>query len=381
MKELLHQFPNMRLCLLSAISHAKVNGTFRVAEGGGKYAKTKEKVGVKAGAAITADPVLSKAIHGLTSLRAANLGPLTKLVRKWQLEDDKEASAKRQKHSENKTKEQIRLASDRADRANTAHEVKLLVTKDSLRGELLACEGIKKQCLIILKQQFDGRVCGRGFLYPETAIDMDFRSDHTRKLKKGPPAGREEVAYMQELIEKMIEYDLAVGQVEARPVVKLARILHSISVPHTMARSIDLKKELLDKLSEAAAPIDDELLLQLIASYKGRLLYDYERDKKTYRIDDIMYVANKNNLNWPCWEATCIPVELSPDNVWSVPSVHLVKGSSGAAVIKKKAFVGFGLVELIGEAEIPTPMPWVDLYIARHEDLQASGKYRTQKNA
>ncbi len=57
----------------------------------------------------------------------------------------------------------------------------------------------------------------------------------------------------------MIEYDLAVGQVEARPVVKLARTLHSISVPHTMARSTDLKKELLDKL------------LQLIASYKGRL--------------------------------------------------------------------------------------------------------------
>ncbi len=113
MKELLHQLPNMRLCLLSAISHAKVNGTFRVAEGGGgEYVKTKEKVGVKAGAAITADPFSSKAIHGLTSLRVANLGSLTKLVRKWQLEDDKEASAKRQKHSENKTKEQIRLASD-----------------------------------------------------------------------------------------------------------------------------------------------------------------------------------------------------------------------------------------------------------------------------
>jgi hypothetical protein len=64
MKELLHQFPNMRLCFLSAVSHAKVNGTFKVAERGGKYAKTKDREGVKAGAATLADPFLSKAMHG-----------------------------------------------------------------------------------------------------------------------------------------------------------------------------------------------------------------------------------------------------------------------------------------------------------------------------
>jgi hypothetical protein len=72
MKSLLHQFHDMRLCLLSAISHAKVNGIFRVADGGGGYAKTKDRVGVEAGAAIAADACLSKAIRGLCSLRAAN---------------------------------------------------------------------------------------------------------------------------------------------------------------------------------------------------------------------------------------------------------------------------------------------------------------------
>ena len=106
------------------------------------------------------------------------------------------------------------------------------------------------------------------------------------------------------------------------------------------------------------------------------MLFDYERDKITYRIDDIMYVPNKNNPNWPCWEATCVPVQLSPSREWAVPPEHLVSDSAGATAVKQKSYVGFGLVELVGESETPTPMPWVDLYIARHE--VAAGLYRPQ---
>ena len=113
-------------------------------------------------------------------------------------------------------------------------------------------------------------------------------------------------------------------------------------------------------------------IVQLAAKYKGRLFYDYERDKITHRIEDIKHVANN-------WEAECTPVELTAEG-WSGPSKYLVHDSTGVSAIKKKAYVGFGLVELIGEAESPSPMPWVDLYISRHEDIVAKGLYRPAKN-
>ena len=112
-------------------------------------------------------------------------------------------------------------------------------------------------------------------------------------------------------------------------------------------------------MSAAATPVDDALLLQLTSKYKGRLFFDYERDKITYRIEDIKYVSNKKNINPPCWEAECIPVELTDDG-WFVLKECLVTDSNGMSAIKKKAYVGFGLVELIGEQESPSPMPWVD---------------------
>ena len=113
------------------------------------------------------------------------------------------------------------------------------------------------------------------------------------------------------------------------------------------------------------------MLVQLAVKHTGRLFYDYERDKITYRIEDI-----KRNKSPLCWEAECIPVELTAEGL-SVPSKCLVHDSTGASAIKKKACVGFGLVELVGEAESPSPMPWVDLYISRHEDIVAKGLYRS----
>jgi len=355
-----------------------VNGTFRVAESGGKYAKTKHREGVDAGAAITSDALLTKAIHDLTCIRSTNLGALTKEVRKWCLEDDVAAAKHRQDRDANKLKEEMRLMGGRAERANTAHEIGLLVTVLELQRELLACEGVQHRMLKVLKDQFDGRVGGRGFKYPATAIGKDFRSDHTGKLKKGPPQGRNEVEYLQGLVEKMMAYDLEVGQIAAAPVVRLARNLPSICAQYTLARSTNLKTELQEKMSAAATPVDDALLLQLTSKYKGRLFFDYERDKITYRIEDIKHVSNKKNINPPCWEAECIPVELTDDG-WFVLKECLVTDSNGVSAIKKKAYVGFGLVELIGEQESPSPMPWVGLYISRREDIVARGLCRSSK--
>jgi hypothetical protein len=174
----------------------------------------------------------------------------------------------------------------------------------------------------------------------------------------------------------MVAHDLEVGQISAAPVVRLARSLHLVCAKHALSQSATLKKELQEKVAKAATPVDDEMLLQLAAKYTGRLFYDYERDKITYRIEDIKHVANKRNMNPPCWEAECIPVELTAEG-WSVPSKCLVYDSTGASAIKKKAHVGFGLVELVGEAESPSPMPWVDLYISRHEDIVAKGLCRS----
>ena len=124
----------------------------------------------------------------------------------------------------------------RTERANTAHEIGLLMTVLQLQRELLACEGVQHRMLKVLKNQFDGRVGGRGFKYPATVIGKDFRSDHTGKLNKGPPQGRNEVEYLQGLAEKMMAYDLEVGQIAAAPVVRLARNLPSICAQYTLAR-------------------------------------------------------------------------------------------------------------------------------------------------
>ena len=378
MKDLLHKFPKMKLCFLSAVAHAKVNGTYKVAERGGKYDKTRDRKSIKAGAATIADPILSKTIHQLCCLRSSSPGKLTTLKRKWKEDDDLEARRHRERREEMNIQEKIRLRKIRADKANTNQEVVLFTSKDELHLELLACEGVKSRSVQLLKKQIDGRVDGRNFQYPLSAIGMEFRSSHGKKLRKKPPAGKEEVAYLRELVELMIHHDRSVGQVEVAPALKLTRTLACISSAHTMARSTALKKELLDKLSEGTEARDDPLLLQLTSAYKGRMLYDYERDKITYRIEDIMYVPNKNNPNWPCWEATCVPVQLSPSGEWAVPPEHLVSDSTGATAVKKKSYVGFGLVELVGESETPTPMPWVDLYMARHEAILAAGLYRPQ---
>ena len=133
-----------------------------------------------------------------------------------------------------------------------------------------------------------------------------------------------------------------------------------------------LKQEMVARLTEAAMPVDGQLLLDLTLKYKGRYFYDYERDKATYRVDDILYVDNKKNSNPPCWEAICIRVELRDSVGWCVSAEHLVEGT---LVVKNKSHVGFGLVELVGPSETPSPMPWVDLYITRHEENATRGLY------
>jgi hypothetical protein len=109
----------------------------------------------------------------------------------------------------------------------------------------------------------------------------------------------------------------------AAPVVRLARSLYLMCTKCTLAQSTTLKKELQEKMAKAATPVDDEMPVQLAAKHTGRLFYDYEWDKITYRIEDIKYVANKRNINPPCWEAECIPVELTAEG-WSVPYKDLV---------------------------------------------------------
>jgi hypothetical protein len=45
----------------------------------GKFHKTKHRAGVKAGAAMAADPGLMREIHAMTSMQDTNPGDLTKL--------------------------------------------------------------------------------------------------------------------------------------------------------------------------------------------------------------------------------------------------------------------------------------------------------------
>ena len=319
MKELHSRFPSMKLRVSAALSHAKNNGTFRMAETGGKCAKTKDRNVAQAGEALTCDPRLQSAISAACSIRVNSLGPLTKLMRQWEVEDNALAAKRRKKKNAEELAEASRLAAGRAERVDRANEVQLIKTVSELRLAILALEGKKKHTVTFLKEQYSARVINRKFAYPKSAIGDEFRSSKTGKLRIGSPPGRGDVEYLQELVEKMIEYDATIIQDDGPAAATAMRILDPISQQHASAASARARRELEAKLAKKAAPTDDPILLELMAKYQGKHLYNFECDKPaTYRVEEISYVENKNNQNPPCWEATCVEVEKGEDNEWTV---------------------------------------------------------------
>jgi len=204
---------------------------------------------------------------------------------------------------------------------------------------------------------------------------MQCRASNGTSLKMSSnDASKSDVDNLTELVELMIKHDRRVKQKPKKgtqPSVKVMRELPIISLAHTDPTSLRLKKELHDKRVAAATPVDDPLYVELANKYLGLLFYDYETDKRTYRIDSISYIQNEKNTNPPAWVATSVEVFRGADGDWAPASKNVVVDSQGGVVVKRKAYEEYALVEL-PDSENPLRRLWVDQHAAKHVGLLES---------
>ena len=187
-------------------------------------------------------------------------------------------------------------------------------------------------------------------------------------------ASKSDVDNLTELVELMIKHDHRVKQKPKKgtqPSVKVMRELPIISLAHTDPTSLRLKKELHDKRVAAATPVDGPLHVELANKYLGLLFYDFETDKRTYRIDSISYIENEKNTNPPAWVANSVEVFRGADDDWAPASKNVVVDSQGGVVVKRKAYEEYALVEL-PDSENPLRRLWVDQHAAKHVGLLES---------
>ncbi len=142
------------------------------------------------------------------------------------------------------------------------------------------------------------------------------------------------------------------------------RVIPSISATYTNPKAIALKAEFSKEICNLAAPIDDPVYLDLVAKYKGSILYDNETraSQKLFRIVAVQYVQSYTAGRASCWEATCEPVYRdAATHKFLVPHDLMVEGSS---VIQTSALMGYALAEYPnGSESAPSYLPWVQNYI------------------
>ena len=234
---------------------------------------------------------------------------------------------------------------------------------------------IQKHIEAFLKEQYHYRVDHHRFEYPLSAVPVQYRASNGTSLKMGSnDPSKSDIDNLTELAELMIKHDRRVQQEPkegARGSVKVMRELPVISPAHTDPTSLRLKKELHDKRVAAATPVDGPLYVELANKYLGLLFFDYETDKRTYRIDAISYIENEKSTNPPAWVATSVEVFRGADGKWAPASKNMVVDSHGGVEVKRKAYEEYALVEL-PELEDPLRRPWVDQYVAKHEELLQS---------
>ena len=205
-KALKRLFPSMKLSYLSALSLAKVNGTYAVEETGGKYAKTKGIVRSFSGKATIADPILQRVISKLCCVRSTSLGLVTIMLKRDYVKDIAAAAAHRKESTAFKLKEAARLATSRMTKTDAAMETELIRTKAQLLAELKSVTSTAGK-LEILGKQYDRRIVGEKRKYNLSQVPVGFRDKH-KKIKKWPAKGEDKQKYVQELVLKMIAADV-----------------------------------------------------------------------------------------------------------------------------------------------------------------------------
>jgi hypothetical protein len=102
------------------------------------------------------------------------------------------------------------------------------------------------------------------------------------------------------------------------------------------------------------SPIDNPWLTQLHAEWVGKILYD----GGYFRVVDILYVPNKGDNRYPCWEATSQPVFLHNEE-YVVHDRNFTLASDGTRITLKSSLVGFAFAEYSnGDDADPVSLPF-----------------------
>ena len=211
-------------------------------------------------------------VSDLCSVRRRNVGDITKMLRTHH--DTDFAGAMEARRSKNKAKYEaaIEKAKREANEINKAASVVLINSVAELRPKLAACNGVVKTSRALLQTQIRTRL-QLGCTYPISAVGHEYRSaKKPYKIRWTKPGddSRTEVAYLTDLAEAMLTFDLDNEVVLEQPTEDLVRTVHEISSTHTSAKGKQLRADLNAQISAAAEPEDDALAVELLHAYGVR---------------------------------------------------------------------------------------------------------------
>ena len=202
-------------------------------------------------------------------------------------------------------------------------------------------------------------------------VGEKFRNKHGKIRKWPADKGDSKLAYLQELVVKMIAADVGREAPAATPLpTNLVRRPHTIAPQFTTALSKKVKKEQLERVQLESAPKDDPVGVPLLAKYKQKIFFENDvplKEQGTYQILDVRYLEKRSE-----WVTCSAPVEKNGDGHWVIPAKHLVKGGSGShAVVHSKSYEYHVLADVSDPANILYG-DCVDNYVQAHEAREAT---------
>ena len=356
-KELMKRFPSLKLSHASAIASAKANGTFD-----------------ELGAANISDPLLQKVVNKLCGIRKATPGTITTLLRGFLCTDQAAQKAHRILHRKNQEKVNADLAKGRVVKSNAAQETVLHRTPEALQssldsfGELRGHVGKK---LAYLKQQFTGRM-GRGYEYEDKqTIPMNYRSPSKPYKLVMKKDDRPQVPYLKELLLLMVAVDKKEGRKDV-PLLKkkVIRSVPTIAPAYTNKVATALKTEQLEEATKAAAPKDDETLVELADRFVGKIWWDCDTEPyRTWKVVDIT-TSGPVNKAVQYINATCVEVVRGQcPNDFEIPA-RVVVGSGDDAIYDPDMQEDLVLVDLTKDPDSTVVQPYLDEYIEAHRQRE-----------
>jgi hypothetical protein len=259
-------------------------------------------------------------------------------------------------------------------KANTAVETVLHRTEEAVQASLDSFGEIRGHVgkkLAHLKQQFTGRT-GRGHEYKDKQmIPMDYRSSSKPYQLVMNKDGRPQAPYLKELLFLMIAVDKKEGRKDvAAPKKKVIRSLFTIVPAHTNKAATALKAEQLEEATKAAAPKDDETLVELADRFIGKIWWDC--DNAPYKTWKVVEITTSGPVNKPVQyaNATCVEVVRGQGPNDFEISARVVVGSGDDAIYDPDMQEDLVLVDLTKDPDSTIVKPYLDEYVEAHRQRE-----------